>query len=51
MVEDRLDPREPFQAHDLFAVEPAVGPAELGMTGVGQLAQAVVEGHDDLLKK
>ncbi|MBM2844587.1 MAG: hypothetical protein HW404_2424 [Anaerolineales bacterium] len=50
MVEDRLDAREPLQPHDLFAVQAAVRPAELDVSLFRELTQAMVEGHDDLLR-
>lgn len=47
MVEDGLDAVKSLQAHQLLAVERAVGLAELGVPLVGDLAETVVVAHEE----
>src|SRR5438876_778365 len=45
LVDDRLNAFEAACTHNLLVVQRAVGPAELRVALVGQIAQAMVEGH------
>jgi hypothetical protein len=45
VIEDGLNTREPFQAHDFFTVEAIVRLAELDMAFGWDLAEVVVKGH------